>query len=112
MVHPKAEYAVPIEDAADRAALERFRNRRAAGEEELIAAEIVDRLLDGENRIRVWREHRGLTLDLLAERAGIAQAYLSQLETGKREGEIDTLRAIAGALALTIDDLVGWAALD
>lgn len=95
------------ETAADLADHKELRRRIADGEEELVPAEVVDRILDGENRIRVWREHRGLTLKALAEKAAIAQSFLSQIETGKREGTIDTLREIANALRLTIDDLVG-----
>jgi transcriptional regulator with XRE-family HTH domain len=42
----------------------------------------------------------------LAERAGIAQPYLSQIETGKREGTLQTMKKIADALKLTVDDLI------
>ena len=51
---------------------------------------MVDRILNGENLVRVWREHRGLTVSALAQMAGIAQPYLSQIETGKREGTLQT----------------------
>ncbi|MGO9674238.1 MAG: helix-turn-helix domain-containing protein [Methylocella sp.] len=95
------------EDAADIASVEIFRRKLAAGEEELVPAEIADRILNGENRIRVWREHRGLTSSALASKAGIAQGFLSQIETGRREGTVETLRKIADALSLMIDDLVG-----
>lgn len=107
---PEAEYAALIqaaEDAADNAAFDRIEKRLASGEEELIPSDIVDRLLDGENRVRVWREHRGMSPKQLAEKAGIARPFLSQIETGRREGTVDTLRKIADALSLTIDDLVG-----
>ncbi len=89
-----------------RAALATFRERLASGDEELIPAEIVDRLLSGENRLRVWREHRGLTIRALAEKAGLAQPYLSQIETGRREGTVETYRKLAGALSLSLDDLL------
>ncbi|TXN24699.1 MULTISPECIES: helix-turn-helix domain-containing protein [Methylobacterium] len=99
--------AEAAEDNADRLAVQEYRRRLAAGEEELVPSEIVDRLLSGESRIRVWREHRGMTAKVLAEEAGIAQPFLSQIETGKREGTVDTLRSLADALGVTIDDLVG-----
>lgn len=110
VVLPEADYDALVEaaeDAGDRATLARFRQKLASGEEELIPSDIVDRILSGENRIRVWREYRGLSASTLAERAGIAQPFLSQIETGKREGTLATLRSIAEALSLTLDDLVG-----
>lgn len=94
------------EDAADSAAIARFEQRLAAGEEEFIPSAMVDRILAGENLVRVWREHRGLTVSALAEMAGIAQPYLSQIETGKREGTLQTMKKIAGALRVKLDDLV------
>ncbi len=100
------ELMAAAEQAADLASVEAFRRKLAVGEEEFVPAEIVNRILDGENRIRVWREHRGFSCKALAEKSGIASAFLSQIETGKREGTIETLRKIADALSLTIDDLV------
>ena len=94
------------EDAADSAAIARFEQRLAAGDEELVPSAMVDRILAGENLVRVWREHRGLTVSALAEMAGIAQPYLSQIETGKREGTLQTMKKIAGALRVKLDDLV------
>lgn len=76
------------------------------GKDELIPARIVYAILDGENPIRVWREHRGLTQQQLAEGAGISTPYLSQLESGKRSGSTEVLSGIAKALDLTLDDLV------
>ena len=95
------------EDNADRLAVAEFRQRLAAGDEELIPAAVVDRLLSGESRVRVWREHRGLNAATLAEQAGLSQAFLSQIETGKRDGTIDTYRKIAAVLNVSLDDLLG-----
>ena len=74
--------------------------------EETVPAEVVYALLDGENPVRVWREHRGLSLGQLAKAAGISKPYLSQIETGKRRGTIEVLAAIARGLDLDLDDLV------
>lgn len=41
--------------------------------------------------IRVWRERRRLTVSALADQAGISQAYLSQIESGKREDKASVL---------------------
>lgn len=98
---------VSAEIMQDIAAYDRFKKRLAAGEEELLPAEMVNRILDGENPVRVWREHRGLSTKALAEVAGLAPAYISQIETGKREGTIKTMRKIAVALNITMDDLLG-----
>lgn len=109
VVLPEADYKALVtaaEDAADIATVPRFKERLASGEEELVPAAIVDRLVAGENAIRVWREHRGLSASSLAEKAGIAQAFLSQIETGKRDGTVTTLKKIADALSVTVDDLI------
>lgn len=94
------------EMAEDVAAYDEFKRRLAAGEEEFVPSEVVDRILSGENLVRVWREHRGMTVAALAEKAGITQPYLSQIETGKREGTLHTMKKIAEALKLRLDDLV------
>src|SRR5438552_18440936 len=110
VIIPAAEYDRLIEAremAADVAAFDEFDRKLASGEEELIPAEIVDRILAGENRVRVWREHRGLTVKALADKAGVTAAYLSQVETGKRDGTLGTSRKLAGALGVTRDELVG-----
>ncbi len=109
VVLAEADYLALVraaEDLADSKAVAAFRRKLEAGEEELVPSEIVDRILNGESRIKVWREHRGLTSKALADRAGIAQGFLSQIETGRREGTIDTLLKIAAELHLAVDDLV------
>lgn len=109
VVLPETDYIDLIrraEDAADGEAVRRFRAALGAGEEELLPADLVDRLLSGENPLRVWREYRGLTIKALAEEAGVASSYLSQIETGKRAGTVETLGRLAAILRTTIDDLV------
>jgi DNA-binding XRE family transcriptional regulator len=108
VVLPEADYEALrdlAEDHADRETVGAFRNALAAGREELVPAAFADRLMDGENKIRVWREYRGLTARDLAERAGISAAYLSQIESGLRDGSFDTIKRIAAALNISLDDL-------
>ena len=75
-------------------------------EEELIPAEVVYAILDGENPIKVWREYRELTQQQLADTAGISKPYLSQIETGKRTGTTEILSAIAKALDVSLDEVI------
>jgi DNA-binding Xre family transcriptional regulator len=109
VVVPAEDYRSLVDAAemtADVAAFDEMKRKIASGEEEFLSSEVVDRLLGGENRILVWREYRGLSAKMLAEAAGITQAYLSQLETGKRDGTVGTMKKIAAALKVDLDDIV------
>ncbi len=109
VILPRAEYDQLVEGnemAQDVAAFDRFKERLASGEEELMPAEFANRIIDGENPLRVWRQFRGVSSKDLAEQAGISVAYLSEIETGKKDGSISAMKRIADALKLTLDDLV------
>lgn len=71
-----------------------------------LPAAAVKRMIAGESPITVWREHRGLSVTALAEKAGIGRSYLSEIEGGKKPGSVTALRSLADALGLSIDDLV------
>lgn len=70
-----------------------------------IPADVAHRIADGENPVRVWRDHRGLKAVALARKAGISPAYLSEIETGKKEGTFRTMAALARHLEISLDDL-------
>lgn len=76
-------------------------------DEESFPAEIVDQLVDGENPVRVFRLYRGLTQAKLAQKAGIGKAMLSEIEAGKKQGSVETVHALALALDVDMEDLVG-----
>lgn len=97
MSNGDAEALLSDEELYDRAGVE-------GGES--FPAEVVDRLLAGQNPIRVYRDHRGMTQGALAAAAGLHPVYLSQIETGKRTGSAKTLAAIAEALGVAVDDLI------
>ncbi|MDO9300248.1 MAG: helix-turn-helix transcriptional regulator [Anaerolineales bacterium] len=109
-VLPYDEYLKLLEQAE---MLEDIRDYDAAkaalanGEDELIPAEVVFAILDGENPIKVWREYRGLTQQQLADKVKISKPYISQIETGKRTGTTEILSAIAKALDVSLDEVVG-----
>ena len=59
-------------------------------------------------RLRSWRTERDLTLRHVSEVSGISIAYLSDLERGKLiNPTLDTLTALAGALAVSLNELLG-----
>jgi DNA-binding Xre family transcriptional regulator len=76
------------------------------GDQESVPDSVVGRLLDGENPIRVWRQHRGLSLRSLAEQVRTSPSALSDIETGKSEGRLSILHRIAGALDVDLEDLI------
>ena len=92
-----------LDDAADAEAMRRAQAR----DEESFPSAFVERLLfSGENPVRVWREHRGLSTNELARRANVSNAHISAIETSASTGSVQTLRRIANALDTTIDTLV------
>jgi transcriptional regulator with XRE-family HTH domain len=60
-------------------------------------------------RLRELRTERGLTLQQVAERASIDISTLSRLEAGKRRLALDHVPALAAALGVSADELLGSA---
>ena len=70
-----------------------------------VPALVARRIANGENPVRVWREHRNMKAIDLARAAGLGAPYLSEIETGKKDGSFRTMAAIADVLRVTLDDL-------
>lgn len=92
-----------LEIAEDLKAVDDF-DRNDTGER--IPHELVKKIVGGENRVKVWREFRGLTQKELAEKTGTAQPFIAQMEKGERNGTGKTLKKIAEALGLDVDILI------
>ncbi|ARC87128.1 transcriptional regulator [Rhodovulum sp. MB263] len=106
---PRDEYErlrEAAEDLEDILAYDRAKADMAAGRAELVPAEFVNRIIDGESPVRVYRDLRGLTQAALAEKAGINRVIVAELETGRKQGSAQTLKKIADALGVTVDDLI------
>jgi DNA-binding XRE family transcriptional regulator len=109
VVVPRAEYDALVaaaEDAEDVLIAERSLARIAAGEVELIPDSEVDAYLDAPTPLAFWRKKRGLTQTALAKTVGVTQAYLSEIESGKKEARVSVLKELAAALKVTVDELV------
>jgi DNA-binding XRE family transcriptional regulator len=100
-----ARLADAAEQYADIVAAVEAQKRREAGEE-YVPAEIVGKLVAGENPLKVWRSYRGLTLQALADRVGRQASFIGKLEKGQNEGGIKLWQALATALGVDLDDLV------
>jgi DNA-binding XRE family transcriptional regulator len=108
-VIPVEEYERLVEaaeEATDVRAYDEAKRRLVSGQDELLPATMVNRILDGEKALRVWREHRGLTLKELADKAQVSAPFVSQIEKGQREGSVETMRKLADALKTAVDDLI------
>ncbi len=68
------------------------------GGQDGVPATVAHRIAEGQSPVRVWRESRGLKAIALARAAGISPAYLSEIETGKKDGTFRTMAAIARVL--------------
>jgi DNA-binding XRE family transcriptional regulator len=64
------------------------------------------------SRLRTLRADRDETLAQTAERAGISPQYLSEIERGRKEASSEMIAALAGALGLTVADLMAGTADD
>jgi transcriptional regulator with XRE-family HTH domain len=63
-------------------------------------------MLNGESPIGIYREYRGFTQDQLGAHARISKPFLSQIENGIRTPSLETLKRLAEALCVDMDDLV------
>ena len=91
-----------IEDLTDaidlRAAIDR--------DEESYPDTLVEQLLEHKNaRVRVFREYRGLSQAELSRLSGVRQAMLSEIESGKKKGSLTTLKSLAVALRVDLDEI-------
>jgi DNA-binding XRE family transcriptional regulator len=102
-----------IEDAEDKAAIDRLEARISKmgfteATKDYLPIQLVERLIAGEHPIRVWRAYRGVTREALAEKAGVAPSYLTEIETRKKPGSFEAMIKLATALGISLDDIAAW----
>lgn len=91
----KPHVLVPIHD---------FTALKNAGVNSDLPEDVLQQLtLELESPIKIIRKHRGLTQGVLASNAGISRPYLTEIETGRKDGSIRALKAIAGALDVSLE---------
>lgn len=73
---------------------------------ESIPSESVKRMIEGESPLRVYRDLRDLTQVQLSERSGVNRVQIANIESGKKSGSLETIKKLAAALSVSVDDLV------
>ncbi|WP_372612723.1 helix-turn-helix domain-containing protein [Halomonas sp.] len=107
VVLSEQDYSTLLEQAEDYLGIQAANEARAridAGEE-TFPSSVVEALLDDVAPVRVFREYRGMRAGELAEKAGISQGYLSEIEAGKKTGSLGVLKRIAEVLGVELSDL-------
>jgi DNA-binding XRE family transcriptional regulator len=80
----------------------------ARGEDVALPAAVWAAIESGEQHpIRAIRKYRGLTQIDVAKQAGLRQGYIADIEAGKKTGSATSLKAIAAALRVPLDVIVG-----
>jgi mRNA interferase RelE/StbE len=100
----RAEYdrlLAAAEDLDDLRAVERARAEPEAG----MPHALVARLVAGESAVRLFREWQGLSGAELARRAGVNAVQLHDIESGRKRGSVATLKKLAAALGVALDDI-------
>lgn len=104
-VVPYADWLRLQEALEDKIDVEAVRQSIEAGEEGMPLA-FVERILAGENKVKVYRDWRDMTQEQLAQAVGTSPAYISQIETGNRNPGNAMRRRLAVALRGEAQDLV------
>ncbi len=55
-------------------------------------------------RLRFFREQKGITVNKLANIAGISQSFLREIELGNKNSTVETLSLLCDALNITLRD--------
>jgi DNA-binding XRE family transcriptional regulator len=72
----------------------------------MLSVEEVEAYIAAETPLAFWRQRASLTQAELAQKAGISPAFLAQIETDARTGEVSVLAKLARALGIRIEDLI------
>ena len=60
--------------------------------------------MDIPNRIRFFREMKGLTVNRLANLSGISQSFLRDVELGNKKPTVETISLLCDALSISLGD--------
>lgn len=74
-----------------------------AGNSNDLPSDILDALAaKQESPVKILRKHRGMTQAELAKKAGLSRPYLTEIETGKKDGSIRAMKSLATILKVSV----------
>ncbi len=83
-----------------------YRELTNASADNGLPSDILDALSAGQDHpVKIVRNFRGLTQAQLSKASGISRPYLTEIETGKKDGSIRAMKSIAKALNVSVGDL-------
>ena len=91
-----------VEDPADLQVVAAYK----ADPKDGFSSEFVKRMLEGESLLKLWREHRGLSQSALSKLSGVNRIQIGDIESRGQTGSITTLKKLANALEIQVDDLI------
>lgn len=109
VILPVADYERLVslaEDARDLTLAEQALASVNSGKGEILTEAEMLELLSAPSPVAFWRRRRSLTQAALSKLVGISQAYLAQIERGKRTGDLRLYRRLAEALDMDIGELL------
>lgn len=79
-----------------------------SAEQSGLPEDLLDHIYAGDKSpIKLIRKYKGMTQENLAQRAGLSRPYLTEIETGKKDGSVSAIRDIAAALNVPVGLLIG-----
>ena len=74
---------------------------------ENVGVESRDPSWNRQSKLKIARQHRGLSLQRIAELAGVSKLTVIRIESGKTAPRHETLEKLAKALQVELDELTG-----
>ncbi len=83
-----------------------YRDMTTSGENKTLPEDILDQLSAKQDHpLKILRKYRSMTQAELAKESGISRPYLTEIETGKKDGSLRAMKALAEALNVNVGDL-------
>lgn len=80
-----------------------YRAMTSSSADDALPEAVLDKLAARqEHPLKIMRKHRGMTQAELANQAGISRPYLTEIETGKKDGSIRAMKSLAEVLRVRV----------